>query len=171
MINSSANPNPQVEEIRRSIQASYTELLHLLDGPLAQSNSAILYQVSGNDEWTIMQNLAHVVEFMSYWASEAEKLVATPGQNFGRTAQHEGRLRAVSEHKTDSLDQMRAALPGSYARLETMLSQLQDSDLALTGYHPKYGEKSLTWFIQEFITQHLSDHVVQIKACLAAEQK
>ena len=30
-----------------------------------------------------MQNLAHVVEFMPYWAGEINKLVAEPGRNLG----------------------------------------------------------------------------------------
>jgi hypothetical protein len=43
---------------------------------------------------------------------------------------------------------------------------LKDSDLVLTGKHPKYGEKSLDWFIEEFVTRHLSGHVEQIKRYL-----
>src|SRR5713226_10160684 len=125
--------NPNVEVILLSVQRSYDELNQLIDGPLAKLDTEKLYEVPAENEWTIMQNLAHIVEVMPYWADEIEKLVATPGQNFGRTQQHEGRLRAVSEHGTDSLDQIRAALPGSYARLEEVLGNLKNSDLELTG--------------------------------------
>ena len=96
------------------------------------------------------------------------KLVANPGQNFGRTALHEGRLRAINEHGRDSLEQIKAALPGSYARLEDVLGSLKDSDLELTGQHSKFGEKSLEWFIEDFVTGHLINHLEQIKGCLAA---
>ena len=108
-----------------------------------------------------MQNLAHVVEIMPYWAHEIENLIANPGQNFGRTMQHEGRLQAINEHQRDNLVEIKAALPGSYTRLEEVLDTLKDSDLQLTGHHTRYGEKSLEWFIEEFVTQHL-------KMCLAA---
>ncbi len=165
MTTSSANPN--VEAIRLSVQKSYAELNQLIDGPIASLERDKLYKSPAANEWTIMHNLAHIVEFMPYWADEIEKLVATPGQNFGRTQQHEGRLRAISEHGTDSLEQIRAALPGSYARLEEVLGNLKDSDLELTGHHPKVGEKSLGWFIENFVTQHLIDHLEQIKVCLA----
>lgn len=165
---STAPANPNVEAIRLSVQKSYTELNRLIDGPLASSGPDKLYKAPVENEWSIMQNLAHIVEFMPYWANEIEKLVATPGQNFGRTAQNEGRLQAIREHGSDSLDQIKAALPGSYARLEEVLSKLKDSDLELTGHHIKYEDKSLEWFIEEFVTQHLIDHLEQIKMCLAA---
>jgi uncharacterized damage-inducible protein DinB len=163
-----APANPNMEAIRLSVQKSYTELNQLIDGPLASLDSAKLYQPPVENEWSIMQNLAHVVEIMPYWANEIEKLVARPGQNFGRTMQHEGRLQAIREHGSDSLERMKAALPGSYTRLQEVLSKLTDSDLELTGTHPRYGEKSLDWFIEEFVTQHLINHVEQIRICLAA---
>jgi len=159
--------NPQIAEILNSVQVSYTELNRLLNGPLAALDGSKLYQVPAENEWTIMQNLAHIAEFMSYWANEVALLVAEPGRNFGRTMQHEGRLRGISEHEQDTLPEIQSMLPGSYARLEQVLSSLHDSDLALTGHHVKYGNQTLGWFIDEFITRHLSDHVEQIKWALA----
>ncbi|HJT56039.1 MAG TPA: DinB family protein [Ktedonobacteraceae bacterium] len=166
MTTSSANPN--VEAIRLSVQHSYDELQQLIDGPLAQLDPAKLYQAPAENEWSIMQNLAHIVEFMPYWANEVEKLVAHPGQNFGRTHQHEDRLRAIEEHSRDSLEQIKALLPGSYARLQEVLSHLTDSDLELTGMHIRFGEKPLDWFIEDFITGHLIAHLEQMRADMAA---
>src|SRR6266566_7003708 len=125
--------NPKIEAIRENVRNSDTELLQLIDGPLTSIDASKLYQVPAENEWTIMQNLAHIVEFMPYWAGEIEKLVTTPGENFGRTQQDEGRLRAVSKHGADSLEQVKAALPGSYARLDEVLGSLRDSYLELIG--------------------------------------
>ena len=158
--------NPEVEAIRENVRNSYAELHQLIDGPLASLDMGKLYQSPAENEWTIMQNLAHIVEFMPYWAGEIEKLVAEPGRNFGRTAQDERRLRGISEHATDSLEEIKAALPVSYARLDGVLGSLQDSDLELTGKHVRYGEKPLGWFIEDVVTDHLSGHVEQIKRCL-----
>src|ERR1700736_492042 len=108
--------NPEVEAILLSVQKSYNELNRLIDGPLARLEPDKLYKPPTETEWTIMQNLAHIVEFMPYWANEIEKLVAAPEQNFGRTAQQEARLQAIRDHGMDSLAQMRAILPASYAR-------------------------------------------------------
>ncbi|HLZ81375.1 MAG TPA: DinB family protein [Ktedonobacteraceae bacterium] len=158
--------NPKVEKICQDVHNSYAELVQLVDGPVTALEPEKLYIPSSEDEWSIMQNLAHIVEFMPYWAGEIEKLVTAPGQNFGRTAQNEGRLRAISEHGRDRLEQVKAALPASYTRLEEVLGNLQDSDLELTGHHYKFGEKSLEWFIEDFVTGHLKSHVDQIKTCL-----
>ncbi len=158
--------NPKVEAIREKVQNSYAELHQLIDGPLASIDARKLYQSPAENEWTIMQNLAHIVEFMPYWAGEIEKLVAEPGRNFGRTQQDEGRLRGISEHEKDNLKKIKAALPGGYVRLDEMLGSLKDSDLDLVGKHVRYGEKTLDWFIEDFVTNHLSGHVKQIKRCL-----
>ena len=159
--------NPKMEAICGSAQKSYADLNQLIEGPLASLDAGKLYRAPAEGEWTIMQNLAHIVEFMPYWAGEIEKLVAAPGENFGRTAQDEGRLGAINEHRSDSLEQIKAALPGSYARLDEVLSRLRDSDLELTGQHVRYGEKPVEWLIVEMVTEHLRGHVEQIKGCLA----
>src|SRR2546428_7311408 len=116
--------NTNVEAILLSVQRSYDELNQLIDGPLARLDIEKLYKSPAEEEWTIMQNLAHIVEFMPYWAGEIEKLVAEPGINFGRTQQDEGRLRGISAHAMDSLVEMKAVLPGSYARLDGALGSL-----------------------------------------------
>ena len=163
-----AATNPKVEQIRLSVRQSSADIVQLIEGPLSALDPLQLYAVPAKDEWSIMQNLAHVLEFMPYWGSEIAKLVANPGQKFGRTMQHEGRLRFIEEHKSDTLPQILAAFPARYAQLEEVLGVLTDDDLALTGIHPKYGEKPLEWFINEFVCQHLKDHAEQLKACVAA---
>ncbi len=130
-----------------------------------------LYVAPVAGEWSILQNLAHIVELMPYWANEIRKLLAQPGRDFGRTLQDEGRLRAIEQHGHDSLAQVKEALPQSYARLEEVLGQLKDSDLQLSGRHSKFGEKSLAWIIEDFVTDHLINHLEQIKLALAAVEK
>jgi uncharacterized damage-inducible protein DinB len=164
-----ANSESKITAIRRSIQASYAALCQLIDGPLASVAPEKLYQPPAENEWSIMQNLAHTVEFLTYWANEVEKLIAHPGQNFGRTMQDAGRLQGISERAHNTLQQIKEALPTSYARMEQVLGNLKESDLDLTAYHVKFGECSLDWFIHEFITKHFSDHVEQIRACLAPQ--
>ncbi len=159
--------NTKIEAIRQSIQCSYYELNRLIAGPLLQLESEKLYQPPAPGEWTHMENIAHIIEFMPYWADEIAKLVAQPSQNFGRTAQDEGRLKAIAEHSTSTLAQAAAILPDSYARLDRVLSTLQDEDLQLMGQHSKFGEKRLEWFIEEFVTQHLANHLQQMKEALA----
>jgi hypothetical protein len=158
--------NPKVEATREIVRKSYSELVQLIDGPLAHLDVGKLYQSPAENEWTIMQNLAHIVEFMPYWAGEIEKVLTEPGCAFGRTHDDKGRLHGISEHEMDSLSKIKAALPGSYTRLDEVLGKLQDSDLKLTGKHVRYGEKTIDWLIDDLITTHLSGHVEQINSSI-----
>jgi hypothetical protein len=163
-----ANSDAKIAAIRQQVQESYAQLCALVDGPISTLAAAKLYHTPEEGEWSIMQSLAHIQEFLPYWAGEVEKLVACPGQNFGRTMQDEGRLQALRVHGQDPLPRLKEALPGSYARLDDVLSRLQEDDLELSAQHVRYGERTLEWFIDEFITAHLHNHVLQLRACLAA---
>ena len=160
--------NPKVAAIQQDVQQSYNALNQLIDGPLSQLPSDKLYQSPADNEWTIMENLAHIVEFMPYWGNEIAKLVAQPGQNFGRVQQDERRLKEIRDHARDSLAQIKAMLPASHARLQEVLASLRDSDLQLTGVHSRYGEKPLEWFMEDFVTGHLRAHLIQIRTALDA---
>lgn len=159
--------NPKLAAIHQSVKQSYDELNELLDGPLGALYTAKLYQTPTENEWTIMENLAHIAEMVPYWTGEAAKLIAQPGQNFGRTMEDRARLAALREHGHDSLAQMRAALSGSYAYFDAVLNQFNDRNLELTAHHSKRGEQTLAWFMEEFIVKHLREHVEQIRECLA----
>jgi len=160
--------NPKVAEIRRDARQSYVAMLGLIDGPLAQLEPEKLYTSPAEGEWSIMQNLAHIVEFMPYWANQLAALVAEPGKHFGRTQQDEGRLSAIRDHGHDTLQQTRAAMTPSFARLDETLASLRDSDLEITGVHSRYGEKSLDWFIEDLVTGHLRAHVAQMQEAIEA---
>lgn len=160
------NKNPRTEAIRREVLASFEDLLGLVDGPLAQLDSSALYASTSSDEWTIMEILAHVIEFMPYWASQFSKVVSSPGQRFGRTVQDEQRLQGIVEHKNDSLAQAKTALAASYAQLDEMLGSLKDSDLELTAQDYQHGELTLARIINNIVTQHLMSHIKQLQAKL-----
>lgn len=158
--------NSHITAIRHAIQRSYNELEKLIDGPLGALEPARLYLPCAPDEWTPMENIAHIAEIMPYWADEIAKLVAHPGQNFGRTMQHEGRLQAIQQHGHDNLEHAKTDLATSYTHLERVLSSLKESDLALIGHHSKFGDQTLEWFLNEFVVHHLAAHVAQLQICL-----
>ncbi len=159
--------NPQVSEICQSVQNSYAELQQIIADQLTRLPSAKLYQPPAPDEWSVMQILAHMTEIMPYWGSQIEKLVAQPGQNFGRVMTDPDRVRYIQEHGHDTLVATQAALPPAYERLQQVLGSLKDTDLALTGVHSRFGERPLEWFVAEFVTDHLKNHLTQLRECLA----
>jgi DinB superfamily len=159
--------NVKIEDIRHTLQSSYYDLNRLIAGPLLQLDTKKLYQPPAPGEWTLMENLVHIIEFMPYWANEITKLLTTPGQKFGRSAQDEERIRAIKEHSSYTLAQVAAALPDSYARMDRVLGTLKDDDLDITGIHSIRGTQRLEWFIAEVLIKHLADHIQQMKEVLA----
>jgi len=135
-----------------------------MSGPLAALPAEKLYQAPAAGEWSLMENIAHILEFMPYWADEFTKMVANPRQKIGRTLEDAGRLQAIQAHGHDSLTQARSALAISYAHLDRALCTFYDSDLYLTANHATKGTQTLTWFIDEFIVQHLTQHIAQIRS-------
>ena len=160
--------NPGIQAIRQRVTSSYTELNRLLDLQLKHLPEQALYAPLVEGEWTIMESMAHIIEFMPYWGDEIVKLIAQPGQKFGRTKEDEARIRAIEEHKHDSLETTRGALARSYTYLDEVLGTLKDSDLELKGQHPKFGEQTLAWFIKDFVTDHLTNHIEQLNRSLEA---
>ncbi len=160
----------RLSTIQRRIQTSTNEITQMVNNRFAHLPFALLYTVPKEGEWSLMENLAHIIEFLPYWADEIRKLVQRPGQSFGRTMQHEGRLRAIREHGHDTLDQVKARLPISYEHINTVIQSLHEQDLDLTGVHSKFGTQTLVWFIEEFVTGHLEAHIVQMHECLATVQ-
>ena len=161
-----SSENPKMDEVRRSVEDSYNRITQLVDEKLVKLEPGQLYQAPAENEWSLMQSLAHIVEIMPYWANEIDQLVKAPGQKFGRVMSDEKRLRAIAEHGRDELAEAQAALPGGYARLKEVLAGLTDADLAKTGIHSKYGEKPLEWHMREFVTNHLRNHLSQLQECL-----
>ncbi len=158
--------NPHVQAIRQSVTSSYTELNRLIAERLMRLPTQKLYATLVEGEWTIMESVAHIIEFMPYWGDEIAKLVALPGQNFGRTKEDEARIRAIEQHKLDSLETARGALARSYTYLDEVLGTLKDNDLELKGHHSKFGEQTLAWFIKDFVTDHLTNHLEQLSRVL-----
>lgn len=158
--------NPQVAAFRDQIRLSYEKLLDQVDGPLAALKPEQLYQQPFNDEWTVMENLAHIAEFIPYWVNEFSKVIAEPGSRFGRTVEDAGRLAAIRDHSHEALSNMRAELEKSYSYLDSRLSNFKDSDLEIVGQHVRYGKRPIGGFIDEFVVRHLATHVVQIQEAL-----
>ncbi len=162
--------NPKITEIRQSVKNSYQELIQMMDNELIELPTENLYQApdAAGQEWSVMQCFAHILEIMPYWGNQIARLVALPGQAFGRVMTDEARNLAIKQYGNDRLEQARAVLPYCYLHLDAILSSLKDSDLELTGVHSRFGEKPLAWFMHEFVTNHLVNHIKQLRECLTA---
>lgn len=127
----------------------------------------IVHRRPPDGEWTVAQNLVHVVEFVPYWAGQLHRVVAHPGQPFGRTHEDPERIAWVDEHAGDALDAILAALPRAADEACRLLCSIPDGAWGTTGRHRR-GEMTLGDIAEFFLVDHLEDHGRQARAAWLA---
>lgn len=126
-----------------------------------------LYRPPPDGEWTVMENLVHVVEFLPYWAEQLHQVIAHPGEPFGRTHEDPERIAAVEDHARDALPEVLERLRRSAETAQTSLRAIPDDAWDRTGVHRR-GEMTLREITAFFLVDHLTDHIEQARVALAA---
>lgn len=147
------------------------ELTHLyadLRATLAAIPPARLTIQPASGGWTLMEDLAHVAEMLGYWSGEIDRFQRQPGASFGRVATNPERIRFIELHAHDTPEQMAALLESGSAAALALLRRLQPADLETVGQHVKFGAQTVRQAVQEWLIDHLAEHVTQLKA-IAAE--
>ncbi|ARK29064.1 DinB family protein [Halalkalibacter krulwichiae] len=123
------------------------------------------------DEWSIMQIMAHIVEALPYWVNEIQLLVETPGREWGRNHLHEPRLEAVKPETVDaiSVEKMVKDLEQVKETVRSGIEHLTSKQLAAvaTSVNPNFGTKPMQFIIDHLIDQHVNKHEGQIQRNLS----
>jgi uncharacterized damage-inducible protein DinB len=123
------------------------------------------------EEWSIMQIIAHIVEAVPYWLDEIAQLVQTPGKEWGRNHLQERRLEAVSAATVDaiSVGEMVQKLEAVKQQVKEGLENLTAEQLAAEApsRNPNFGTKPLSFIIDHLIDQHVNKHEGQIQRNLS----
>jgi hypothetical protein len=158
-----ANPTNEVERFSETLNHLYAELR----AALADVPPAVLYTQPASGGWTPMEDLAHVAEMLGYWSGEIDRFVRQPGASFGRIASNPERIHFIETHAHDTLDQITALLDAGHATALALLHRLQPADLEISGSHVKFGPQTTRHAIQEWLIDHLEEHVQQLRAIAA----
>ena len=127
-----------------------------------------LYRQPPDGEWTPIENLVHVVEFLPYWAEQVQRVVDQSGKPFGRTHDDPARAGWIDEHAGDEVDEVLTALGVAANQAADVLQALPESAWQATGVHANRGEMTLTEIVEFFLTVHLRDHAAQARRAVAA---
>ncbi|WP_248930520.1 DinB family protein [Paenibacillus hamazuiensis] len=124
----------------------------------------LLYWKPADDVWSIMEVLCHVEEAVPYWLNEIEKMVESPGIEWGRGLQDEARLAAVSGAHQRSLQAVLEHIERSKKTAEDVLGKLTDAELAIESpsRNPRFGTKPVQFIIDHLLVEHLDKHLQQI---------
>ena len=117
------------------------------------------------EQWDRGQVLSHVAEMLPYWVGQAMHVVSSGGQAvpFGRVKATPSRLQRIESGRRDDpaalLDRMDAGVADAVA----LLDRLSTDELRLTGMHSTLGEMTVAELVDEFLVDHIEQHVAQIE--------
>lgn len=156
-----ASMNEAIESIQHSLN-------QMIETSKNLSEKSIRWQPS-EDEWSIMQILCHVEEAIPYWLNEIEKLLESPGIEWGRGLKDEKRLAAVTNTENREISDVLRNLENVKEQVGKVLSQLTEQQLKAEApsRNPRFGTKPISFIVDHLLVEHASKHVSQIKRNLS----
>jgi DinB superfamily len=115
-------------------------------------------------EWSAGEVLAHVPEFLRYWAGEVERLKKQPGAGFGRSKQDPARVGWVADRGALPLRALIEDLNSAVDDAVASVASLTDADLQQTGVHFHRGRMTVLDVVVTFLVEHLEEHQLQLRA-------
>jgi hypothetical protein len=156
-------------------ETAIDRLSRAVDALIASARAAGdgVYQIPGEGEWSAMQNLAHVAEFVPFWAVRARDFaIGRLGeQPFGRTPEEwDQRALAVSEHANASLESMIDKVKGGLATAVEALRNIPEDGWNRTGVlEPDTPPLSVAELVELRILGHVESHVRQAAEAAATK--
>lgn len=121
----------------------------------------------GENEWSVMQVLAHLVEMIPYWLGHCQTLAAADAPpQFGRTQESPERLAGVARGETRSLDQLMSELGDEVQAAARAIRRMTPDERDRRGIHLKRGAMSVAEVIEMYIVAHAEEHLAQVRATL-----
>lgn len=156
--------NLRVEAAARSLEQSTREITERVR-PLSREQ---LMWRPAPEVWSVLDNLAHIEEFVPFWIGEIQAMLATPPQPWGRDQSHPGRLAAVRDTSQRDVRDLLANIEAVMASACGYLRTLDDSDLQVEAQsrNPRWAVQPVAFVVDTLLVKHLSGHLQQIERAL-----
>lgn len=130
-----------------------------------QLPSELIHWIPSAGVWSIMDNLCHIREFVTFWTGETLRIVQRPTEQWGRDHTDTARLAAVTNTATLSLDEVVSGIRSAARRSAETLKGLSDEALAgeATSRNPRWGTKPASFIVDELLVHHVAKHQGQIR--------
>ncbi|TBL78707.1 DinB family protein [Paenibacillus thalictri] len=148
---------------KQAVQSVETTLEQIIAIAEKLPDEVVRYKPA-EDKWSVLEVLCHLEEALPYWLEEIQRVVAAPGSEWGRGLTHEGRLQAVAEANSRSLDDVLPKL-GAVKRLirETLTSISEEAlQQQAPSRNPRFGTKPLQFIVDHLLVEHAATHLAQI---------
>ena len=155
--------NPGEAQARR-LEGVSEQLTTMLNQPEVARR---LRAAPGENEWSAMQVLGHVVEMIPYWISHCRALIAaTEPPRFGRTPDAPERLAGVERGAAAEPGELLRLLRKEVQAAARSIRQMSAAERGKKGVHIKRGEVTVADIVELFIVAHAEEHVAQVRAAL-----
>lgn len=117
------------------------------------------------EQWDRGQVLSHVAEMLPYWVGQAMHVVSQGGDEtpFGRTKATPSRIERIESGRHDDVEALLGRMDAGVRDAVALVERLSDDELRLTGKHPTLGVMTVAELIDEFIVDHIEQHVAQLE--------
>ncbi len=136
---------------------------------LAPAETDKRYAAPAAESWSAIEVLAHVVEFVPYWADQAAAVSARTDdaeRPFGRTHDDTARIAAVREHARDRYETLASRLGEVAERSASTLRAIHPAGWSRTAVHARRGSMSVEQIVRQFLLDHLDEHTTQATAAV-----
>ena len=127
--------------------------------------------------WGPPEVLAHVAEMIPFWLGETERILdgaavaravgAAAATPFGRIADDPVRIGVIGRDRTVPARELFARVRADARRLAARMRELDATDAASVGLHPRLGEMTVEAVLDRFAVTHLEEHVGQLGQLLS----
>lgn len=156
------NEHPGEEQVRR-LENVYQQIAALLRQPDVASR----LRNGGENEWSAMQIIGHMVEMIPYWLSHCRVLsTAAEPPLFGRTPDAPERLAAVEYGATGDPDELLDHLNKEVQAAAHAIRAMSPAERSKKGVHVRRGEVTVADVVELFIVAHAEEHLAQIQEAL-----
>jgi uncharacterized damage-inducible protein DinB len=151
----------QAERLERVYQ-QLTTLLH--DSEVVPR----LHTTPGEDAWSALQVVGHLVEMIPYWLHHCHRLIAATRElpQFGRTLDAPERLAGVEAATTSDATHLLSQLQQVTYAAAKDIRNVTEAERSKTGIHVRQGAMTVAEVIEHLIIGHAEAHVVQVQEAL-----
>jgi uncharacterized damage-inducible protein DinB len=122
----------------------------------------------GEQAWSALQVIGHMVEMIPYWLHDCHLLIAATGEppRFGRTADAPERLAGVESAAMSDAHELLNQLKQVVEAAAKDIRHMSEFERGKTGIHLRQGQMTVADVVEQLIVGHAEAHVVQVQAAL-----
>jgi hypothetical protein len=148
----------------RRLEFVYEQLTTLL----VHSDVVRRLRATGDNEWSVMQVLGHIVEMIPYWMGHCRVLIAATAEPpvFGRAPDAPERMAGIERGSNGDPQELLGLLNDEVESAARAIREMSAAERSKKGIHIKLGELTVADSVERFIVAHAEEHLEQIRAAL-----